>query len=108
MILVELNGGLGNQLFQYSAAKSLALLKSSQLKLDISFNKQSNKPFELQYFNIHDEIASQEEIYSFKQANFIKRITEKLKPNYKRLIYREPFYHFDINFYNTNSEVYLK
>lgn len=37
MIVVRLKGGLGNQLFQYSAAYSLAKKLEQKLKLDVSF-----------------------------------------------------------------------
>ena len=36
MIIVRLIGGLGNQLFQYAAARKLANKHSTELKLDVS------------------------------------------------------------------------
>lgn len=37
MIIVRLRGGLGNQAYQYAAAKSLALRKNKELYIDISY-----------------------------------------------------------------------
>jgi len=37
MVIVQLIGGLGNQMFQYAMARRLAILKETDLKFDISF-----------------------------------------------------------------------
>jgi len=37
MINLKIGGGLGNQLFQYAAARSLALKKGTGLNIDTSF-----------------------------------------------------------------------
>ena len=72
MILVELNGGIGNQMFQYAAAKSLALHHKTTLKLDVSPGTDKSmpqelkpRPFELHYFNLPDQVASASEVESF-------------------------------------------
>ena len=68
MILVRVFGGLGNQLFQYAAAKALSLRNNVALKLDINsvINPDShNRVFCLHYFNINTPIAGQEEIEKF-------------------------------------------
>ena len=115
MILVELNGGIGNQMFQYAAAKSLALHHKKELRLDItpSHDKTMPKelkqrPFDLHYFNLPDLIANKGDIKSFIPKTYLEKISEKTKPNHKRKIYREPFFHYDSNFYNAGQSVYLK
>ena len=68
MILVRVFGGLGNQLFQYAAAKALALRNGVALKLDINsvINPDSHKRvYCLHNFNINTPIAGQEEIEKF-------------------------------------------
>jgi hypothetical protein len=62
MILVQLSGGLGNQLFQYAAAKALAIKNRTELMLDISELKKEKKSitsrgFELPNFNCHINIC---------------------------------------------------
>jgi hypothetical protein len=36
MIIAQLHGGLGNQMFQYAAAKSLSRMVSTSLRVDVS------------------------------------------------------------------------
>jgi len=117
MITAQLNGGLGNQLFQYSAAKSLALRHNVPLRLDISSFLRENLPelevprdFELYNFTgVNDETCrlsaeENEAIIAFLK----KKSLAKLLPNYKRKIYSEPFYHFDPNFFNSRKNVLLR
>jgi hypothetical protein len=56
MIIVELNGGLGNQLFQYAAGRSLAHRNNCELflntdQLDVIQREQTKRYFELDNFN---------------------------------------------------------
>ena len=56
MIIVKLIGGIGNQLFQYAAARRLAHVNNTQLLLDLSWFEESgtlaNRKYELEVFNI--------------------------------------------------------
>lgn len=115
MILVELNGGLGNQMFQFAAAKSLSLYRNVDLKLDSTSAAQYNlpeglkkRPYDLHHFNITDPIANKKDIDFFLDRSLVNKIIEKSKPPYKRRIYREPFFHFDKNFFKAGPNVYLK
>lgn len=67
MIVAKLNGGLGNQIFQYAAARRLALIHETSLKLDIEYLKSTNqkitrRQYCLDRFKIKAEIASPLEI----------------------------------------------
>ncbi len=68
MIIVKIWGGLGNQMFQYAAAKALAAKNNAVLKLDVShFNKQPKdetvRTYRLHVFpNIREGLASDQEI----------------------------------------------
>ncbi len=114
MILAELTGGIGNQMFQYAAAKSLSLHHNEELKLVTSEGGKNmpegleKRKFDLHHFNITDPIASAEEIEQFNSISTLQRIAEKVKPNHKRKIYKEPFYHYDENFYKASTNVFLK
>ena len=77
MIIINLKGGLGNQLFQYAAGRALALHqqekngKITDMKLDITGyerTKNSDTPrrYSLSPFNIKAEIATREEIIKLK------------------------------------------
>lgn len=63
MIIVKLNGGLGNQLFQYALGRHLAELHQTKLVLDNSFF-QSNKErtYELSNFNIKELFVPRSEL----------------------------------------------
>lgn len=117
MIRLQLNGGLGNQLFQYAAGKSLALHHNVPLLLDISSFHRKNLPelevprdFELYNFEgIGDNVfrlsdRENEEIVAFLK----KKSLAKLLPNHRRSIYTEPFYRFDANFFNSRNNVLLR
>jgi len=117
MIVVKLIGGLGNQMFQYAFARSLALKNKTQLKLDITgfdnhFNTENytNRNFELNVFNITSEIASAEEISPFIKTKFGKAIDFisfflPFKSNHFYL--REPYFHFFEKALTTPATAYI-
>ena len=89
MIIVKLQGGLGNQLFQAATAFALAKHYHTKLKLDLSFLQKNNvstetftaRGYELDVFNHKFEFADENEIDFFfpKNNNFYKRIIRKAK-----------------------------
>jgi hypothetical protein len=75
MIIVYLKGGLGNQIFQYAAGRSLAIKRGVALKLDTSFlhleaTDYTKREFELDKFNIEVEFASKKEIKAIKRLRW--------------------------------------
>lgn len=71
MIIINLKGGLGNQLFQYSCARSIAIRNKDILKLDTTGYSQHNgidtiRHYALSPFNIKEEFATPEEIKKLK------------------------------------------
>jgi hypothetical protein len=109
MVISRISGGLGNQLFQYAAGKSLALRQNTQLLLDTSYFKgEGLRNFELDSFNISLKIADRELVENFITRSFAGRIRDRILPMKFRKVYKEPFYHFDKNFFNAASDVYLK
>lgn len=60
MIAAQLIGGLGNQLFQYAAARRLAYIHNTALKLDLSaFETYKLHSYHLNHLNIEEAIASE-------------------------------------------------
>ena len=81
MIITKLNGGLGNQLFQYAVGRQLAQQHNTELKLDITtFKEDRLRGYALSPFNINENIASEEEIQFLKQSTptFFTRLTRKV------------------------------
>ena len=67
MVIIQLFGGLGNQLFQYAAGRAIAYRNHAILKLDISsYESQELHSFSLNHFNISAEISSSKEVAYIK------------------------------------------
>jgi hypothetical protein len=65
MIITKLIGGLGNQMFQYSVARHLAVIHNTELKMDISpFSDYRVRKYSLDVFDIPQSFASSSEIAS--------------------------------------------
>jgi hypothetical protein len=70
MIIARVEGGLGNQLFIYAAARALALRTGAQLKLDIwnASYQEGNRygsRYQLDQFGIEGEVAERAEVASY-------------------------------------------
>jgi len=69
MIIVRLQGGLGNQLFQYAFGRRLALLRGEELFLDdegLKNDRVTFRKYSLGVFNINAEIISSKDLYKIK------------------------------------------
>ncbi len=110
MIIARIRGGLGNQLFQYAAARALAWEKNEQLKLDLYTygTKSQSRSFGLDRFLIDGETASREEIHQFTGSNFLTRFINK-QENYLRCprVLAQPHYHFYEDFFSVPTPIYL-
>jgi len=107
MIITKLNGGLGNQLFQYAVGRTLAINNNTELKLDTAcYNKNDYRNYSLNNFNIKENIAGADEIGNFNKKGFGK-IIEKLKPRKCRSIFVEKNYSFDRNILKIKDNKYL-
>lgn len=73
MIIVKLKSGLGNQLFQYAAARKLSVHHNTSLKLDTSFfENDKSRTYGLNHFCIKQAFASHEEIAAVKKTQRIR------------------------------------
>ena len=63
MIISQLDGGLGNQMFQYAAGKAVAHRLNTKHYLDIDriiMDKLDHVIYNLNHFNISSSVASEE------------------------------------------------
>lgn len=99
MIVARVIGGLGNQLFQYAAARHLAEIHKTALRIDISEFKTWYKlrKYSLWAFNIQKNFASLEEIPQEQESrgHGLTRICEK------------QHFHFDNEILSLPDNIYL-
>lgn len=114
MIIIQLQGGLGNQMFQYAFARILAKKNKATLKLDQSFFESSPKErgftprhFELGIFKNTYLQASPSEISSLTQPSLFNKIRRKLG-FYQSKIYGEPSFDFHPEALSVKAPVYVK
>jgi hypothetical protein len=116
MVIAQITGGLGNQLFQYAAAKALSIHHQVPLLLEVSSFYRTELPelevsreFELFNFTgITEKIISPEEVSSLIDLKKSNVLPKMIIPGYKKDIYTEPHYHFDKNFFKSKKKVLLK
>lgn len=125
MIITKIQGGIGNQLFQYAIGRNLALKNNTELKFDSSFfnNTDIDTPriFLLDKFNISGETISDNELRKIKLSNFqnrntLKRIVNKFlkiieetKPIQERkfVSFRDIIFHPEVLQIRTKKNIYL-
>ena len=99
MIITKIQGGLGNQMFQYAFGRMLALRNNVPLKLDITmFKTYEFHLYTMDHLNIKGEYATQEEIDSFLKYRPRKgKLGKILNPIFAdtKKYYEEPAFTFD-------------
>ena len=115
MIIVQLLGGLGNQLFQYAIGRRIAYENDTILKLDLTgFQNYNIRKYKLGSLNIIENIATLEEIVLLKGSGDpcvfgkVKSLVKKFKPYYKQSIIKERFFQFDPNMLLVKDNAYLR
>ena len=106
MIIVNIKEGLGNQLFQYASAKRLSIKRGTQLKLLPSFADDKKRSFKLSFFNIEDNLATNDDLQNVIKNKLIRAI-QRFKPYYRRNYYRERMWVNDLGLLNASNEVFL-
>ena len=69
MIIVNLSGGLGNQMFQYAFGRSLQNKMNTEVKYRTCFDGIVNRKFELNHFDISGQLIGDEEFDFFQRSN---------------------------------------
>lgn len=120
MILVSLFGGLGNQMFQYAAAKALSSKHGFELKLDTTIlenrSRKENftfRDFELDIFNIKESVATPKEVSRFvpdlwHSPEYVKQFYKVKRLFTGTSLYREKtYFSFDKTLVNLHDNTYL-
>jgi hypothetical protein len=115
MIIVKLIGGLGNQMFQYAAARHLSLLHKTDLFFDIaSFENNNNaytkRNFELDVFNLNFKFCSNEMLNDFNihSSTKISRVLQRNFPYlFKKLYAAESGINYQKQFLKFPKNTYL-
>lgn len=119
MIITQLKGGLGNQMFQFAAGLALAAEFNSEFKIDLSFYNDQPKTvtpreYELGYFVLDYKFADNDDLEKFNYyTKFPFKYSPKLQYIYnlfaKRYIYKEKNANrFQNDFFNLIGDFYLQ
>jgi hypothetical protein len=107
-------GGLGNQMFQYAAAKALSHYHKTPLKADLSFLEDSSnnsqitkRDFELKCFTAQIEVATKEEIEVLDKPISLKDKVLGILGFRIREVYLEKSFKFDSDFFSIKPKSLL-
>jgi len=112
-VITRLNGGLGNQMFQYAAGRALAGRLGVPLKVDISeFDTYLLRRFELDQFNINAGIATSAELAGLviNPSRFQRRYSRlaiSLGLGFKNIAFKENKFGYDDTFEKIRHPMYL-
>ena len=107
MIIVQITGGLGNQMFQYAYAKALEQ-RGYRVKLDKSELEtyKIHGGYQLDKYNIGLECVTEREVKAYFTTQFPFKLLDKLGLRTSNLI-KEKSLLFDINLLNVKDDSYL-
>lgn len=114
MVIAQIASGLGNQMFQYAAARRVAAVNGVPLMLDVrGFQHDHLRSYQLNAFKITAVLASEREL---RRSDLLRphllrnRIWKRMTPwvpAYKRYFFRERTFCFDPDFDRLQGDVYL-
>lgn len=119
-IICKFQGGLGNQMFQYAAARALQEKLGGANRVALKFDARAFtqgpkddtlRKLEIQKFNTKVELAVDSELreYFSTGSTFLDKVRRRLAPflNSSK-VYKEPHFEFDKNFFSLNAPRYFE
>jgi len=117
MIILQISGGLGNQMFQYALGKALAYSKKTSFKLFINdYSKYHNRQFDLDHLNINYELATIKEVKKYHNLQLCRFPLNCLnKPANtllflltKRQVVKENGFYYNPRIFDLEGDLFLK
>lgn len=120
MVVVKLMGGLGNQMFQYAAGRSLAIRLGAVLKLDRSYldgpqEGNTHRNYELNGLNVQEKFADPREVVELtgRESTRLRMLMLRLRQSagltrFRPNILRERNFRFQPEFLIASDDVYLE
>ena len=109
MIIINITGGLGNQLFQYAFGRALSIKNKCQLKLDISsYQNYEWHDYSLRPFSIRENFADKSdcELLKGEKFSFVRKIKQNIFNN-KKFYYSEKDLRFNEKYKNLANPAYI-
>jgi hypothetical protein len=112
MVVANLMGGLGNQMFQYAAGRALSLRLNTVLKLDHTYLERDSggdytqRHYELGVFNVQAEKASAEDLQRIDRARSGNFLTKLFSRNGFTIV-NEKGFPYNVQIEDVVGDVYL-
>jgi len=121
VVIVKLTGGLGNQMFQYAAARAVALRRNSELKLDTGdfgnitgFAGVDSRYYALGCFALDVKVATKDEIMACRESwrdslpKGLRRSLDSVTPASMLRYVKERQFNFDKRILSLGENVYME
>lgn len=109
MVVLALKDGLGNQLFQYAAARCLAEKLKTELKIDVSsYRVNKLRKYSLDHFKIRTKILPGSARNILRAKLIAARVANRIGIKLNDRRYMETAYHFTPDFFELTGNVYIE
>ena len=116
-VVIRLDGGLGNQMFQYAAALGLAVRQDRALKMDVlAFAACDKRSYQLDCLKVPQDLYTGAPLFQPVSKPIAARVIRRIKRDVFKVnanalhkgVYCEPHFHFDPAFFQlSGAEILL-